>query len=120
MRGQHPFGRAVARPPQRALQGQQTLETGTGSQSKGYSSTTARTLPMELDSQTNFGTQLRTKTMQIKEGQRSQRPSTPLRVHSERPQHSPACGTSRSPSVSNGRRRSPSPNTVGHNNQVLT
>ena len=75
---------------------------------------------MEMDSRTNFGTQQRTKTVQIKEGQRSEQPSTPVRVHSERPQHSLACGTSRSPSVSNGYRRSPSPNTVGHNNQLLT
>jgi hypothetical protein len=75
---------------------------------------------MELDSRPNFGTQQRTKVVQIKEVPRSQQPSTPPRVHSELPQHSPACGTSRSPSASNGRRRSPSPNTVGHNNQVLT
>lgn len=75
---------------------------------------------MELDSRTNFATQQRTKSVQIKEGQRSHQPSTPLRVLNELPQHSPACGTSRSPSVSNARRRSPSPNTVGHKNQVFT
>ena len=120
LRSQQPYAPARPYPLDSSFGRQPIVESGRGSQTPGIFRTTSRTvLPQHL-SQSNAGPQQQCQSVPNREGERSQQPGTPRRQNDEVRQRGAPCGTSWSPSVPNGRTRSPTPTTARQEDEVLT
>ena len=120
LRSQHSYGRAPAYPPHSRLGRHETVESGYGSESRGFFRTPTTPAPPLRHSGSNAGGRQQWQSVPSREGERSQEPFTPWRKNDEVRQRGAPCGTSWSPSVADARRRSPSPTTARDEDEVLT
>lgn len=117
-RSQHPYGRARAA-PQDDSGGHRTVETATESPSKSVPTTLTRTLPPQIESHRNVAALNLPKSVPNRGGERYEEPGTPRRRRDDMQQRSTACGTARSLSVTNARRKSPTPSTERNEDEVV-